>query len=124
MSLMQSLTGLLEAPATELAAVNASYLSFSWTPPFSLDIPDSNPDILFYSFSETLSPSTGNISEPQSLVFPVLATPVEFSVTAWNIVGEGATASATHQPCSISLGETFWEYLCCGQLLTHSSTLI
>ena len=106
------MVGLLEAPDTELAAVNASYLSFSWTPPFSLDISDSHPDILFYSFTETLTPTSANVSEPQTVVFPVLATAVEFSVSAWNTVGEGATATATHQPCSISQGElltlTLW----------------
>ena len=104
--------GLLEVPDTELAAVNASYLSFSWSPPFSLDISDSHPDILFYSFTKTLTSTSVNVSEPQTAVFPVLATAVEFSVSAWNIVGEGATATATHQPCYITEGElltlTLW----------------
>ena len=37
------MVGLLKAPDTELVEFNASYLSFSWTPPFS---PDSHPKML------------------------------------------------------------------------------
>lgn len=101
---MSLVPGLLEAPSTEFAAVNESYLSFVWTAPFTLDITYEEPDIQFYTLRESLTSSSANMTETGGYVFPNLAVAVDFSVSAWNVVGEGETASATHQPCTISAG--------------------
>ena len=86
--------------------VNDSYISFQWIAPFSLDITHIDPDIQFYIFSETLTGSTMNVTQPVEYIFPNLAISIEFSVSAWNILGEGEKASAIHQPCSISQGNS------------------
>ena len=104
------LIGLLEAPGTDIAALNDSFLRFSWTPPFSLDISDSDTDILFYSFSENLTNTAVIVSSVGEFVFLALAVPVEFTVSAWNVVGEGEAAITTHQPCSIPEGELVTQY--------------
>ena len=95
----------MDAPSTEFVTINESYLSFEWAAPFTLDITDVDPDIQFYTFEESLTGSSVNVTEVGDFVFPLLAVTVDFSVSAWNIVGKGATASATHQPCFISEGE-------------------
>ena len=103
--LMLLLTGLLDAPSTRFVPINESYLSFEWKAPFTLDITDVDPDIQFYTFQESLTGISVNVTEVGDFVFPTVAVTVEFSVSAWNVVGEGATASATHQPCTLSEGE-------------------
>lgn len=85
-------------------AVNESFLSFVWSAPFTLDITDVEPDILFYILQESLTDSTANVTTPGEYVFPNVAVAVDFSVSAWNVVGKGRTASVTHQPCTISTG--------------------
>ena len=97
-------TGPLEAPGTEFVAVNDSFMSFVWRAPFTLDITDVEPDILFYILQESLTGSTANVTSPGEYVFPNVAVAVDFSVSAWNVVGKGETASVTHQPCTISRG--------------------
>ena len=97
-----SFKGLLEAPTTEITTVNDSYLSFSWRAPFSLDITGVEPDIKFYTFRESLTGSSGNVTAEEEYVFPNVAVTVDFSVSAWNVVGEGTQASETHQACSLS----------------------
>ena len=99
-------TGLLEAPMTELVSVNESYLSFQWRAPFTLDITDVELDIQFYSFHESLTDSSVNMTDVGEYVFPNVAVAADFTVSAWNIVGEGERAITTHQPCSITEGET------------------
>ena len=74
------------------------YLSFEWKAPFTLDITDVDPDIQFYTFQESLTDTSVNVTEVRDFVFPTVAVMVEFSVSAWNV---GATASATHQPAPL-----------------------
>ena len=97
--------GLLEAPSTDFVTVNDSHLAFVWEAPFTLDITDADPDIQFYILQENLTNSIVNVSEPGDFLFPNLAVPVIFSVSAWNVVGPGEIASATHQPCLLTAGE-------------------
>ena len=105
-SLFYYIIGLLEAPTTEIATVNGSYLSFSWRAPFSLDITGVEPDIQFYTFRESLTGSSGNVTAVEEYVFPNVAVTVDFSASAWNVVGEGTQASETHQACSLTEGES------------------
>ena len=85
--LLSSVSGIL-APPSNLAIghVNDYNQRLTWTPPFTLDITDVDPDIT-YSVCCNVNTNCTSTTNPY-YAFPTLCDPVEFTVTAVNPVGE------------------------------------
>ena len=101
-------TGLLAPPvALTVMNTNSSAIKLTWTPPFTLDITDVDPDISNYTvyITNTNTSKNGTVSVTKLDENGVVETeytftglpgedpdpcPVyQFSVSAWNVVGEG-----------------------------------
>lgn len=89
--------GLLAAPSNiRLISTNLTAIEISWTPPFSLNITDTDEDILFYAIKIT-NRDTGEVSFDNSTYpgFTLLSMKAfqcdtfGFQVTGWNSAGEG-----------------------------------
>ena len=76
------------APPSNMAIdhVNDYNQRLTWTPPFTLDITDVDPDIT-YSVCCNVTTNCTSTTNPY-YDFPTLCNPVEFTVTAVNPVGE------------------------------------
>jgi len=81
----------------------------SWSPPFTIDLTDQDPDILGYKLCFTVSlPSQRSLTEtPQCRItesvtysFTNVRLAVNFSIAAINPAGEGASVFMVHQACS------------------------
>ena len=79
----------------------ASRSRLLWEAPESLDITDIEPDISNYRICTNLSGVCINTTELEH-VFPNVRIPIEFSVTAINIVGESNASVAIYEPCDPS----------------------
>ena len=82
----------------------ASHSRLLWEAPESLDITDIEPDISNYRICTNLSGVCSNTTEFEH-VFPNVRIPIEFSVTAINIVGESNASVAIYEPCDPSTGK-------------------
>ncbi len=73
----------------------------SWSPPVSIDITDQDPDITGYRvcFNLTEEVTECVVTEETSYEFPNLHLPLEFSVAALNVVGEGNASTLFQQAC-------------------------
>ena len=80
-----------------------SHRTLVWDAPHTLDITNVAPDIRFFTVQENVTGSSMDVTETE-YSFPNLAVPIGFSISAWNIVGEGETTSISHEPCEISRG--------------------
>ena len=91
------LLGIL-APPSELAIdhVNDYNQRLTWTPPFTLDITDVDPDIT-YSVCCNVTVNCTSTTNPY-YDFPTLCDPAEFTVTALNPVGESEPRSIAFGP--------------------------
>ena len=101
-SLLQSylyiyILGLPDYPPNLHITSYGSYHKLSWNPPFSLDITDVDPDISGYTICTNVSDRCLNTTE-NVLRFPNLCMPVEFTVSANNIVGQGVKGAIVYQP--------------------------
>ena len=98
-------TGLLDSPSTlTVKNTSSSAIKITWTPPFTLDITDVDPDISSYTVYIT-NTNTGTVSVTKLDESGVVETEYtftglpgedpdpchvyQFSVSAWNVVGEG-----------------------------------
>ncbi len=79
--------GLLD-PVTDLTSeyYNDYNQILNWTPPFTLDITDLDPDISNYTICNSASHTCVNTTDT-SYIFPTTCFPVEYSVSACNPVG-------------------------------------
>ena len=80
-----------------------SHKRLIWEPPASLNITDVEPDISGYRICTNLTEVCINTTELE-YVFPNLRIPIQFSVTAVNLVGESNASVAFHEPCDPSTG--------------------
>ena len=98
-------TGILDPPSN-LTIVNqgASHSRLFWEAPESLDITDIEPDISNYRICNNLSGVCINTTELEH-VFPNVRIPIEFSVTAINVVGESNASIAIWEPCDSTTGK-------------------
>lgn len=90
--------------------IRPSINSLFWTPPFTLDITNTQPDItyrvcLLYLDAQTLCTMT----EDPSHEFSNVGIPQEFLVTAINIVGENAVSSISFPAC---MADNLGKFLC------------
>ena len=97
-----SVPGILNPPIN-LTIVNqgASHSRLFWEAPDSLDITDIEPDISNYRICTNLSGVCINTTEVEH-IFPNVRIPIEFSVTAINIVGESNASITIYEPCDPS----------------------
>ena len=106
--------GQLSAPPrlTIMNSTLPNYRLLSWTPPFTLDLTDQEPDITGYRVCINFS-SLDAAAEEMSLhciltqdisyTYPNVRLPLQFSVTPLNVVGDGNSSFATHQPCTAGM---------------------
>jgi len=96
--------------------VENSHRTLVWDAPHTLDITDVAPDIQFFIVQENITGSSMDVTETE-YSFPNLAVPIGFSISAWNVVGEGETTSISHEPCEISQGmDEHWLLAVCMHL--------
>ena len=81
----------------------ASHRRLFWEAPESLDITDIEPDISNYRICTNFSGVCINTTELE-YVFPDVRIPIEFSVTAINIVGESNASVTIQEPCDPTTG--------------------
>ena len=81
-----------------------SYSRLFWEAPESLDITDIEPDISNYRICTNFSGVCIDTTELEH-VFPNVRIPIEFSVTAINIVGESNASTAVYEPCDPTTGK-------------------
>ena len=106
MSLNCHHAGILAPPFNLTIAVDdLSHKRLSWEPPASLNLTDIEPDISGYRICTNLTDVCINTTELE-YVFPNLRIPIQFSVTAVNVVGESNAGVALHEPCDPSTGIT------------------
>ena len=105
MMLGQSFCAGILNPPINLTIVNqgASHSRLLWGAPESLDITDIEPDISTYRICANLSGVCINTTELEH-VFPNVRIPIEFSVTAINIVGESNASITIYEPCDPTTG--------------------
>ena len=102
---MHVLPGLLEAPPDlSIERVDESFLQLTWDPPFTLDITNTNPDIMGYSICNDVTEEC-EFTPNTSYIYPDLGLPVVFSVSAVNVVGEGNASTVPHQECNPTSGK-------------------
>ncbi len=117
-SIMLHIVGLLPAVGSLIATPIPldSIISLTWTPPFSLDIPGVDPDIIGYCVSVVNSTSSlvihsqcGITDTQYDYTVSPRSTPCDnytFTVTPVNIVGNGTSASVTRG--ILPSGELVW----------------
>ena len=80
----------------------------TWDPPSTLNITAMEPDISSYTVCSNISTECtiinvteagGDSSDLRKHVFPNLRAYINFTVTAVNIVGDGASVSIVYEPC-------------------------
>ena len=82
----------------------ASHRRLFWEAPESLDITDIDPDISNYKICTNFSGVCINTTELEH-VFPSVRIPIEFSVTAINVVGESNASTVVYEPCDPTTGK-------------------
>ena len=82
----------------------ASHTRLLWGAPESLHLTDVEPDISNYRICTNLSGLCINTTDLEH-VFPNVRIPIEFSVTAVNIVGESNASIAIYEPCDPTTGK-------------------
>lgn len=104
--------GRLSAPSSlTLLPISQSYRRLSWTPPFTLDLTDENPDIIGYRVCFNLSNPPVIVEESlqcivtqeSSYIFPNIRHSLQISVTALNLVGDGNSSVITYQACTAGM---------------------
>lgn len=95
--------GLLSAPPDlEIITIDSrpNFNRLSWQPPFTLDISDVEQDITGYKVCFSLSATEMCVlTEETSYDFLNIRLPLEFLVTAINVVGESNASRVLHQAC-------------------------
>ena len=86
-----------------IADDDPSHKRLTWEAPASLNITDVEPDISGYRICTNLTEVCTNTTELE-YVFPNLRIPIQFSVTAVNLVGESNASVALHDSCDPSTG--------------------
>ena len=98
-------TGLLESPSNlTRSEFNATHRQLTWSAPFTLDITDEDPDISGYSVCDNVTGSCEMVTETE-YTYLNLQVPVEFTVSALNVVGEGNASTVIHDPCNPDEGK-------------------
>ncbi len=88
------ITGLLDPPTiTGSVEYNIFYRILTWTPPFTLDITDLDPDIT-YRFCSDSADTCVDATDTSSL-FETMCDPVEYYISACNPVGCSDNATMT-----------------------------
>ena len=82
----------------------ASHRRLFWEAPETLDITDIEPDISNYRICTNLSGVCIDTTDLEH-VFPNVRIPIEFSVTAINVVGESNASIAIWEPCDPTTGK-------------------
>ena len=82
----------------------ASHSRLFWETPESLNITDIDPDISNYRICTNLSEVCINTTDLE-YIFPNVRIPIEFSVTAINVVGESNASIAVYEPCDPTTGK-------------------
>ena len=106
--------GLLSAPPalTIMNSTHPNYRLLSWTPPITLDLTDQEPDIIGYRVCFNISSLDAAAAEIYlhciltqdiSYTYPNIRLPLQFSVTPLNVVGDGNSSFAAHQPCTTGM---------------------
>ena len=101
--------GILDPPGqlTIVTTENDFTRRLTWQAPLSLDITDVDPDICHYNvcttFNQTGEKSCDNVQETV-YSFLNVRVPLEFSVSAVNVVGQSSASTAFHQPCDSTTG--------------------
>ena len=75
----------------------------SWDAPATLDITNTDPDILYYSVCHNLTADSltcVNVSR-REFIFPNIGITLLFTVSAINVVGEGNISSIVHITCNV-----------------------
>ena len=94
--------GLLDPPPnlTLIEAGDQLTRILTWGAPETLDLTDIDPDIQFYqvcyNLSDDLTCINVSSSERREFIFPNVCVPLVFTVTAFNVVGEGGSSSIVH----------------------------
>ena len=73
------------------------YHSLLWNAPFTLDLTNREPDITSYTVCNNLT-SNCVTTKQREYTFPNLCDPINFSITAHNVVGKGNASSITYEP--------------------------
>ena len=92
--------GLLAAPdAVIIYAIygDDSANRLEWTPPFTLDITDQDPDISGYTLCTNVTDVCYDLNST-NFDFPALCDSIKFTVTGINIVGKGSESTVTYTP--------------------------
>lgn len=105
--------GRLSAPPALniMESTSPSYRLLSWTPPFTLDLTDKDPDIIGYRVCFSSSAVPGALEASLQCVvrqeayysFLNVRISLQFSVTALNVVGDGNSSVITHQACTAGM---------------------
>ena len=94
--------GLLNPPPNVTLTEGVSQLArlLTWGAPDTLDLTDIDPDIqvyqVCYNLSDDLTCINVSSSERREFRFPNVCVPLVFTVTAFNVVGEGRASSIVH----------------------------
>ena len=94
--------GLLDPPPNLTLTEAGDQLTriLTWGAPETLDLTDIDPDIQFYqvcyNLSDDLTCINVSSSERREFRFPNVCVPLVFTVTAFNVVGEGEASSIAH----------------------------
>ena len=97
--------GLLDPPpGFTILELDTARRQLSWSPPFTLDITDEDPDIMGYMICDNVTGSCETVTETQ-FPYPNLQVPIEFSLSAINVVGEGSAITVVHDPCDPDQGK-------------------
>ena len=94
--------GLLDPPPNLTLSEAGDQLTriLTWGAPETLDLTDIDPDIQFYqvcyNLSDDLTCINVSSSERREFRFPNVCVPLVFTVTAFNVVGEGGASSIVH----------------------------
>ena len=94
--------GLLDPPPNLTLSEAGDQLTriLTWGAPETLDLTDIDPDIQFYqvcyNLSDDLTCINVSSSERREFRFPNVCVPLVFTVTAFNVVGEGGASSTAH----------------------------
>ena len=94
--------GLLDPPPNLTLTEAGDQLTriLTWGAPETLDLTDIDPDIQFYqvcyNLSDDLTCINVSSSERREFSFPNVCVPLVFTLTAFNVVGEGKASSIVH----------------------------
>ncbi len=95
-------SGLLDPPTiTEPIEHSTAHLILTWTPPFTLNITDLDPDITYRVCNNDTN--TCVYTADTSYIFPTTCFPVEYSVSACNPVGCSENATIISLPLPVCI---------------------